>query len=241
MNNEFQIKENGFDEIKKSIIIKSLPITLVSLTTGYLIYHFNPNRQPNNVNILPFFIPIVLGAVIFGLYRGIKRQRILFKSYTLIINENEIIREQISTPKISIPHNEIQSIQRNPNGTLIILGKTTTETIIIPSQIDHSEQLDNLLSKIHPISDSDKKSLAEKFKGLIILSTLALMASVYISTNSLVVGITGTLVTLILVYSFYKNITNKNIDKKTKNGMWFVLLVLFSIIYTMYYKLSGQI
>jgi hypothetical protein len=239
--NEFKIKENGFSEIKKTLILKSVPMLILVSGASLAINYFKPNAQPSDVYALLFTIPIIIGAIIFGLFRGIKRQRGLFESYKLIINENEIIREQTNTPRISIPHSEIKSIHRNPKGTLTIVGNSKTEVIGIPSQIDDYDKLDDLLAKIHPITYSDKKSFAEKFKGLIVLLTIGLMASVYISTNKFIVGLTGTILIIILGYSFYLTRRNKNIDKKTKNGMWLILLVLFSIIYTMYYKLSGKI
>jgi len=241
MNTEFQIRENGFAEIKKAMIIKTIPIVILAAGTGLSISYFNTNVQSNDVNVLPFVIPIIIGALAFGLFKGINRQKGLFESYKLIINENEIIREQNNTQTISIPHNEIKSIIRNPKGILTIVGNSNTEIIGVPFQINNSEKLEQILSQIKPITYSDKKPLAEKYKGLLILLMLGLMASVYISKDKLVVGITGTILILILSYSFYEGRRNKNIDKKTKNGMWWLILVLLSVIGNMYFKLTGKI
>jgi len=241
MNTEFQIRENGFAEIKKAMIIKTIPIVILAAGTGLSISYFNTNVQSNDVNVLPFVIPIIIGALAFGLFKGINRQKGLFESYKLIINENEIIREQNNTQTISIPHNEIKSIIRNPKGILTIVGNSNTEIIGVPFQINNSEKLEQILSQIKPITYSDKKPLAEKYKGLLNLLMLGLMASVYISKDKLVVGITGTILILILSYSFYEGRRNKNIDKKTKNGMWWLILVLLSVIGNMYFKLTGKI
>jgi len=241
MNTEFQIRDNGFAEIKKAMIIKTIPIVILAAGTGLSISYFNTNVQSNDVNVLPFVIPIIIGALAFGLFKGINRQKGLFESYKLIINENEIIREQNNTQTISIPHNEIKSIIRNPKGILTIVGNSNTEIIGVPFQINNSEKLEQILSQIKPITYSDKKPLAEKYKGLLILLMLGLMASVYISKDKLVVGITGTILILILSYSFYEGRRNKNIDKKTKNGMWWLILVLLSVIGNMYFKLTGKI
>ena len=241
MNEEFQIIENGFTEIKKAILIKTIPIAVLAMGTGLLISHFNTNGETSNINVLPFVIPIIIGALVIGLLKGINRQKELFESYKLTLNTNEIIREQLNTPTISIPHNEIKSISRNSKGILTIVGNSSTNVISVPSQINHPEKLVQLLSQIKPIIDSDKKSLLEKCKGLLIFLTLGLMATVYISKNKLLVGITGTLLILFLGYSFYEMYTNKNIDKKTKKGMWWLLLVLLSVIGNMYFKLTGKV
>lgn len=240
MENEFKIKENGFAEIKKAIIVKTIPIVILAAGTGLAISHFNTNGQSTDVNALPFLIPIIIGALAFGLFKGINRQKGLFESYKLTINENEIVREQNNTQTISIPRNEIKSIIRNPKGILTIVGNSNTEIIGVPSQINNSEKLEQILSEIKPITDSDKKPLTEKYKGVLILLTLGLMATVYISKDKIIVGISGTILILFLGYSFYEVRRNKNIDKKTKNGMWWLILVLFSIIGTMYFKLTGK-
>ncbi len=241
MNTEFQIKENGFAEIKKAMIVKTIPIAILAAGTGLAISHFNTNGQSSDVNVLPFVIPIIIGALAFGLFKGINRQKGLFESYKLIINENEIVREQNNTQTVSIPRNEIKSIIRNPKGILTIIGNSNTEIIGVPSQINNSEKLERILSEIKPITDSDKKPLAEKYKGVLILLMLGLMATVYISKDKIIVGITGTILILFLGYSFYEVRRNKNIDKKTKNGMWWLILVLLSVIGNMYFKLTGKL
>ncbi len=241
MNEEFQIRENGFNEIKKGIIIKTIPIAILAAGTGLVISHFNTNGQASDINVFPFVIPIIIGALAFGLFKGINRQKGLFESYRLIINENEIIREQNNTPTISISHNEIKSIIRTPKGILTIVGNSNTDIIEVPSQINNPEKLTQILSTIKPIVDSEEKLPIEKYKGLLILLMLGLMATVYISKNKLVIGITGTILILFLGYAFYEVRRNKNIDKKTKIGMWWLILVLLSVIGNMYFKLTGKI
>ena len=241
MNTEFQIKENGFAEIKKAIIIKTIPIAILAVGTGFAISHFNTNGQSSDVNVLPFAIPLTIGVLVFGLFKAINRQKELFESYKLIINEDEIIREQFNTQTISIPRNEIKSIIRNPKGILTIVGNSNTEIIGVPSQINNSEKLEQILSEINPITDSDKKPLTEKYKGVLILLVLGLMATVNISKDKIIVGVTGTVLVLFLGYSFFKVRRNKNIDKKTKRGMWWTMIVLLSIIGNMYFKLTGKL
>lgn len=239
MNNEFQIKENGFAEIKKAILIKTIPILMLAGGTAIAISYFNSSRQSSDVNVLPFMIPILLVVIVNGIFKGLRRQKELFESYKLIVNEDEIVREQKNTPTISISHNEIKSITKNSKGILTIVGNSKTEIIGVPTQIDNSERLEQLLSQIHLITNSDKQSFSQKYNVLVTLLTIGLMASVYLSTNKLIVGITGTLLLLILSYSFYEIRTNKNVDKKTKKITWWLILVLISIIATMRFKLIG--
>lgn len=237
MKEEFKTRENSFNEIKKGIIIKTIPVAILACAVGLTISHFNTNGQASDVDVLPFVIPLIVISLGFGLLKGINRQKDLFETYKLIINDNEIIREQNNTQTISIPLNEVKSITRNPKGIIIVLGNSNYETIVIPVQIDNPDKLEKILSQIRPIRENEHKPFTEKYKGLLIPLMLGLMATTYIAKNKLTVGISGVILILFLGYSFYVTQRNKNIDKKTKNGMWFLILVLLSILGNMYFKL----
>ncbi len=66
------------------------------------------------------------------------------------------------------------------------------------------------------------------------------MAAVYISKDKIVVGVSGTILLLVLGYSFYEVQISKNIDSKTKRSMWWLIPVTISIITIVYYKLFGK-
>lgn len=241
MKEEFLPKENSFNEIKKAMIIKTIPVAILASGVGLTISHFNTNGQTSDINVLPFVIPIIVISLAFGLLKGINRQKDLFESYKLVVNESEIIRKQNNTQTITIPHHEVKSISRSPKGILTVLGNSNHEMIIIPAQINNIDKLEQILSQIKPINNYEQKPFNEKYKGLLIPLMLALMATTYISKNKLIVGISGTILILFLGYSFYEVQKNKNIDKKTKNGMWLLILVVLSILGNMYFKLTGKL
>ncbi|MFZ1457463.1 MAG: hypothetical protein WAT46_15575 [Saprospiraceae bacterium] len=66
------------------------------------------------------------------------------------------------------------------------------------------------------------------------------MSAVYISKDKIIVGVSETILLLVLGYSFFEIQRSKNIDSKTKKGMWRLILVTVSFIGVMYYKLTGQ-
>lgn len=238
MEEEFKIRENGFEEIKKVLIIRSLVIGVLMVGTGLAISYFNSNGQSLDMTTLAIFIPFIMGAMGLGLYNGIKKQKGLFKSYKLTINDSEIIREQENTQTILIPKNEVKSITKHPKGGLVIVGNAKINTIAVPPQINNSERLEELLTQIQPI-DSNKKNPNGIYSAMSAILTMVLMATISISTNKLILGISGTILILILSYSFYVLQRSKNIDKKTKRITWLLLIVLFSIIGNIYFKLTA--
>lgn len=230
MNEVFKIRTNGFKEIKKQLIIKSLPLILISMSFGLAIVFFNTEDKQDLITILPFMIPILLFAFGYGIFKGIKRQKMLFQTYKLIFSENNVIREQINTPLINIQFEEIKSISKDKKGNFTIKGKTTIDTILIPAQIDNYENLEMLINKIKPIEKFHQPTFDEKYKIPTIILTLFCMAAVYVSFNKILVGICGFIVSCLLIRSFIQIKKNNNIDSKTKRIGYYLLLVLASII-----------
>ena len=235
----FKIRQDGFKEIRKQTLIRTIPIMLIAVTVGILISSINSKGEATDVNVLPFIIPLMLAAVGFGLYRGTNRQKSLFESYVLTITNNLITREQFNMPTVSIYFNEVKEIVKNKNGSFTIRGKDPADMIAIPSQVDNYTQLETTLQNIKPIEAKGKVSVLERYQGLTGLFVLALMFCVYTVNNKIIVALTGTTLVVLMIWSFIKIRANKNIDSKTKRSLWWVLVVLASVILVMIFKLTG--
>ena len=201
---QFKIRQGGFKEIRKTMIIKAIPTLLLIACVGLAMGYFNPSVQQSDVNVLPFVIPLVLGALAFGMYLGVNRQKKIFETYILTFDSSSITREQHNTPTISIPHAELSEIIKNPNGDFTIKGNSIVEVIGVPAQIDDYEKLERLLSGIKPILTKSNEPFLQKFRLLISILTVGLMAGVYISKDKMIVGVSGTVLLLILGYSFFE-------------------------------------
>jgi hypothetical protein len=240
MSEIFKIRVDGFKEIKKQLLFKSLPILLISMAFGLGIAFFNTKDKEDLVTILPIMIPFFVLTLGYGIHKGLKRQKLLFDSYKLLFSENSVIREQINTPTITILLNDIKSIIKDKKGSYTIKGKTNSETIFIPVQIENHEKLELVFNKIKPIESFNKPTFEEKYKTPILLLTLVCMATVYISDNKILVGISGLLVSVLLINSFIKIKNNNNIDNKTKRIGIYSLLVLVSIIFVTIIKITAN-
>lgn len=237
----FRIRPDGFKEIKKKLLIRAVPLMVITAAFGVTISTINSNAKDTDVNVLPFVIPTVAIALGIGIYRGINRQKTLFDSYTLTITNNLISREQLNTPVISIYFSEIKEIVRHKNGSLTIKGKEATDLIGIPPQIDNYLQLETALQGIHPVTVQDRMPFLQKYQSLTGLLTVGLMLCVYTVNNKIVVALTGTVLVALMIWSFIKIRGSKNVDSKTKKNVWLVLIVLASVIGIMIFKLGGFI
>ncbi len=235
----FKIRQDGFKEIRKKMLLRSIPMLLIAGAVGITISTINSKQKENDVNVLPIVIPMAVLALGFGLYRGVNRQKALFESYTLTITNNLITREQLNTPTISIYFNDIKEIAKHKNGSITIKGKETVDLIGIPVQIDDYLQLETALQQIQPIVVKDKVSFMEKYQSLTGLVTVGLMLCVYTVNNKIIVALTGSVLVALMVWSFIKIRSSKNIDSKTKRSVWLVIIVLASVIAVMFFKLTG--
>jgi hypothetical protein len=110
----------------------------------------------------------------------------------------------------------------------------------IPSQINDYEKLEKSLAEIREITVKNREPFLQKFRALLSILLIGLMAAVYISKDKIIVGFSGTVLLAILGYSFFEVQKSKNIDSKTKNARWWLILVTASIIGVMYFKLTRQ-
>lgn len=231
----YKNKRDGFKEIQKRALRTSLPVIGLSLIfdigIGYI------NSDSGQVNTLPFLILILLAAGGFGIYKGLNRQKQLFESYTLTIDEESIKREQLNTSPIKILKTEIKDIQQNKDGHITIRGRDKADLITITNQIDNLEELENELRTIAEIKLVSQKSTIERLKIPILLLGLISMGVVYISNNRYLVLTCGTFLTMGLMWSIYEVQTSKHIDTKTKRNSWLTIVVLISVVTVMYLKL----
>ena len=237
---QFKIRKDGFKEIKKEALIYIIPIMLIAAFGGIAISYFIISEQQSGVNTFPFTILLVLVLIGFGISRGIGRQKDIYESYKLTIDNNSITREQNNTQTITISITDISKIRKNSNGSFIIQGDSAINVIIVPAQIENYEKLEQLLSEIKGISCKSRKTYLQMLLlGLFTTLIVGLIVVTYVVKDKIIVGICGTILLIIMGYSIFVNQRNKNIDNKTKKGMWASILVMAGIIGLMFYKIFG--
>lgn len=237
MEQQFKIKENGFNEIRNAIFIKTITLMLLAVFCGLAIVYFNTKGKQTDLSFLYFLIPILLSALSIGIYRGVNRQKEIFNSYMLTFDNNGITREQLNTQTITISYIDIQEIIKNSNGSFTIKSNLTVNMIGVPPQIEDYNKLEELLCRIKHISTNKSNSFLQKFNLLLPVFTIGLMVSVYISQNKIIVGVCGTILILVLGYSLFAVQRSKNVDVKIKKGMGWLILIIVYILWAIYLKL----
>jgi hypothetical protein len=234
---QFELDKNRFREVQKLIVVRGLPMMVLALLAGFGISYFNNSPQQDQPSFWFIMIPVFLMLLAAGMYLGIQRQKGLFLSYRLTIDEQGIAREQATTPTIRLATEEIQEIYREANGGYAVKGSSINQTILIPAQIENPVVLEERLAQFSPLMESPKMPITTRALRLLPIVTLVLMVLVYVSTNKGVVAVSGTLLLGVMGYSLIVTQRSKHIDGKTKKSMWILLLVILSVLAVMYTKL----
>lgn len=233
----YKNKKDGFKEFQKKALMRSILVMGLALIFGLVIsYRTNDIGQ---INTLPFVILIGIGAGGLGIFKGLNRQKQLFESYLLTVDDDFIQRDQLNTPTVKINKSDVKEIIAGQNGSLTIKGQNKTDLIVVTNQIDDFADLEKYLLEIKEFSRPTEKSTIEKLSLPFVFLTLALMAIVYISTNKYFVLVSGAILTMFLTWSFYEIQTSKNVDSKTKKNSWWTILVILSVIGITYSKVKG--
>lgn len=238
---QFKIRPEAFTEIRKQLLLRVLPVAVIAVAAGITIGSINSKNKETNTSVLPFVIPLVVVAVGSGLFRSIHRQKALLCSFNLTITNNMISREQLNTPTVSIYQSELREIVKNKNAGFTVKGKEATDVIYIPRQVERYAELEAELALLRPVTTKSTEPLLQKYRSLFSLFSIGLLLCVYVATNKMAVGISGTLIAGLLVWSFVETRRSKNIDAKTKRSLWWVLVVLASVLFTVYIKIAGVI
>ncbi len=234
---QFTLRKDGFKEIRKAMLLRMIPIFSALFFFVYMVNFYPYRNQPGSMDTMVYLVPLLLGAVGFGVYTGVARQKKIFESYVLTFDGSALTRTQYNTPDVVLNYDTIRAILKNKNGSITVKGDSAVNVIGIPAQMEAFEALEKLLNEIKPVTSTPAKSLFQVVYGLLPFVTLALMAVIIFATNKIIVALSGTALLGLLGYSVFEIMRSKNIDRKTRNSMWLMIFVVFSILTTLYFKL----
>jgi hypothetical protein len=236
----FRPKPGSFSEISKALFYRTIPIMLLAFAVAFLITEYKSGFSESSVKsgVAMFVFMIVAGGA--GVLFSMKTQKAKYESYELGIGEELITRTQYSTPSMSLKKGDVKGVVKNSNGSYSIKGiGGMLDVIGVPAQIENSERLEVLLNGFAPIQIEEKPSLFTRFQYVFIVGGLALFGAVFTSTNKIVVSISGGLIVALIIYNLVVLNKSKNIDKSMKMVSRVSLILLFSVVMTVYWKVWG--
>jgi hypothetical protein len=235
----FKIHKDGFNDLRKMVIRRSLPIGIIALASGVVMGA--PVTAPKQLDTQTLLLCLGFGvfALGIGLIRGLKKQKLLLDTYTLTVSNEKLVREQVNTPTIIIDRSQVTQIVKHKNGSYLVKGEMPLDAIIIPRQVENYEVLEKTLKAIHPITYDYRSAYSWIIDHILPFVTIALMICVFSVNHKAIVALSGIILIALMTWSFIKTRSSKNVDDKTKRSMWWVVFVLFFVVLTVVYKLGG--
>jgi hypothetical protein len=81
-------------------------------------------------------------------------------------------------------------------------------------------------------------SFLDRYRIVLAVANLASMAVVFMVSNKIAVAIAGLFLLSLNSWSLIVVLQSKNIDRKTKRSMYWLVPLLLAILFALYYKLS---
>lgn len=231
----FRLDPESYPALRKRIMIKTA--LLVLIVWGGVSFTLLKDGDKDGTGIW-----FVVGMALFYgylIFKTSKKRRKIYESYTLIIDEWNITRKQDGLKDMQIPLSEITTIEKNAANRFEVRGKSRApfERILIPRQIEGYDRVEEILAGFKPIEINPKPSYMEKYGLLITLILIAPILGVYIVDNKIIVSVCAVLAVTMLVYSMFYMSKYKNTVKSWKRTLWFLPLIIISILVVVYFKL----
>jgi hypothetical protein len=230
---------DGYYALRKQVLSKTISIMAVVLVTVLAIFYFSQDWGTADLKAVLTSVGVMVLVLAFSIYRGITQQKIVFNSFELTIGSNYLLRKQLGLGSKTIPFEEISTITETGKGFLEVIGLKKDDSIFITPYLDGYDSVKSFLEGLKPIALQQKKSILAKYPLLPVLAVGALMVAVYTSANKIVVGLSGTLLIGLLVWSFFKTRASSLIDARTKKYIWMVWMVIASVALILYFKVFG--
>jgi len=231
--NQYLIGEEGIKKFRRRYFNILLPI----VAGGAVIYlTINLMSTHNSDGITPIIITVAMISYLgFMLMRTFKKQKQMLQSYRLTITDNEIIREQMNTPPLTINFMEVKEIMKTKKGSFIVRGVSRTDLIQIPYWVDDLPGLEEQLEKFSTITTANNFIRKQYGVLAIRLLGLALFLVTTTVTNKIVVSICGAAVIGLIIWGLNEIRQNKNITVNAKRRSMVVytliaILVIFQLI-----------
>lgn len=233
---QFKITEAQFRKFRRKFLTIYIPavavvVIVIAVADAY-------RNDSGGFPVWAITVPLLLAYFGFITYRTLRRQQRLMKSYTITIDGSTIIREQDNTPTISISFMEIKEIIKTRKGGFIIKGLHRTDLIAIPRSLNETGELERELQTLAPITTGKKDPLMLRYRSLLLLVAIGMYVIMYTVQNKIMIAVSALVLTGVLGWSFYEIQISKNVTTNSKRSSWFYLLVIASILYMTYIKLT---
>lgn len=233
---KFKLDPLQYPALQKKMLIRSVALVafLLAVISVYTMKDANHEDLIFWIGNLIFILFLYAWMV----WRGIKKRKAIYDSYSINIDEQGITRVQYKWTDLLIPLSEITAIKKKTDGKFVIKGISNDplKKIHIPAQIENYHKLEEVLAAIKPITTDVKTAWWERYTFLLSLLIALPVMGVYFVDNKIAVGVCAAISLTTFVYCFF-NIMKYRGFANVKRSLWVIGLVIISVLIVTYTKL----
>lgn len=203
-----------------------LPIVLLALGSGLWI----GGQKADSTTPLIIIAVFLLVITMFSIVRGIQKQKKLWSSYRIILDESSIKKVQDALPDVTIAYGEIVKIMEGPGFGLSVHADSARQ-IGIPATLEDYDQLRLELSGRHSFESIPQvRTRWMQFSPTVaVLATIIGFLVTFLSSNPYISASAGILLFIGLVVSLVQIGRNPQVAKQMKWQTCFIIFPLFGI------------
>ncbi|MDQ1405350.1 MAG: hypothetical protein QOG55_979 [Acidobacteriaceae bacterium] len=189
-------------------------------------------RQGSIASLLPalFVILIVLGALVSGVMKGVKRNQESWTSYELAIGEDFLIRRIKDFPELEIQRYEVTSIKESAAGLHVETKMKDRAIGIAPALIDYKDAKERLSRWMVPVQESQQGWMTPtRWMWKLPLLFLLLFGCFYMTTRSWIIIATGVPLLVGLSWSLWLIRKSVQVSAHMKRLSLFTFLPLLAV------------
>lgn len=222
---EYKVNPVAFSAQRKKMFIWSVAPAIAGVS-AYFIYRIfiSPDQDP-----FGYWLNIILFPLLIGVFLFYSRKRIIktlpqLESFTLIITDKMIIREQEGMDMLGILFTDIRKVRKFSSGVIVIYGKQSTDNIYIPTYLDNRPALEEELSALSPIGDGGRLLVNQAGWLLLALLIGGAFVGLLLATNKWLVLGCMIFFDIFMMYALNYSYKSKNIPERSRKLMWVILI-----------------
>jgi|GEM_PF-6229924 len=223
---EFAIHEEGVKKLLTRIRMMQAALFAFLLIIFNILFPIFPDGETDTSSAIVVGLVLLVAGV--QMLHGSKKYKARLQSYKLTITPDTIIREVANTPAIAIPKHQVQRIDKNTDGSFVIIGNSKLNSIGVPAFMGRSDCMEQLLREIKPITiKNPPRPVVMLLMGFVVVA-----ASFYAfsSEDIIISSLGGVAMSGIIFAGVIAAAFSKNIDRRTKRLAYIGLLPAFMIL-----------
>ncbi len=235
---EFRIQKGSFKEVKNTILLRRLALNLFLAIIIFAVLFFNKDNDPAFIQ-LPILLAIVITVQLVLALRQLKKYEAVFESFSITVNDNEIISDQWGRDPLIVSKANITEIIKYDNG-VIVINSNNPKSVIIPKQIQNADDLEKLLLEIKSIRYVKRSSYYKILRTAFTLITISSLVLFFFTENKLIAGITGGISICYFLYYYYMTKKSKVKDERLQRASVWIIVFICLITLMLFSKLMSK-